>query len=79
MIMFERFPVLKNGEYTITFKNGYCGLIDEENSIILPNVFHDISWAGDYLCIFNGEKYAVIHITHLSTLIEAFHRKCIDK
>lgn len=67
--MREVFPIMTNGRFSIKFEDGYYGLLGVDNEVIIPCVYEKIIWAEDYLLIFNGEKYGVIHITQLTALV----------
>ena len=61
-------PPLNNGPFYITKRNGYYGLCHEQGKDILPCVYYDMCWANDYLCIFNGEKWGIVHLRAINAL-----------
>lgn len=61
--------VLSKGNYTIIEKNGLFGLRQDYDSyVILECKYPDIKWMGDIICIFNGSKWACLHLRDLDRI-----------
>lgn len=65
--MFNPPKKMSNGPFTIIDENGRYGLKNNEGIIILC-LFEEMHWVEDYLCIFDGEKWAVIDYDRLHSL-----------
>lgn len=68
MIPYIEEIVLTKGIYTIIYQNGYAGLKRGEDEIVIEPVFNDIYWEGDYLVLYDGEKYGIVHESSLNSL-----------
>ena len=58
-------PLMKKGEFTIVNKNGFFGVIANDNELLIECLFPQAKWEGDYLCLHDGNHWGVVHISEL--------------
>ena len=68
-------PILSQGIYTIIEKDGKYGLAQYNTTIIIDCIFPAMKWLGEYLCIFNGSKWACVRRSTLSDFSDTILRR----